>query len=206
MDKKEQELLTMNQLAKKINRTRVTIHKYINQGMPVVKKGRNNFFNFNDVREWLSQYYTCDEYVELMSKAQSSYPNDPLKQIKHLDDNASRKTYAIGMVEIAQNLFEYDPEASNYTISFDVGTFDYFFRGVLFALRHVQDEDPFVYISNRVETFITEAIKQRLRFPYKYKKKVFETFFEQTEETMEDFENRELDIENEDYGDFVVDF
>lgn len=200
----EQQLLTMNELTQELKRSRVTIHKYINQGMPVIKKGRINFFNLHEVKAWLGQK-VGDEYAELMGEAKVNYPNNPLKQIEYLNENASRKTFAIGMAEIAKEAFDHsNMQEQNLNISLDLKACNYFFRGLLFALRHIQDESAFLYIGNRMTNFIVDITRQR--YPDKYEKKIFQTFLGQTEETLEEFEKKEYDVEKDYITNNLVDF
>ncbi len=185
-------LLTMNQLVKEIGKTRATIHSYIRQGMPFIKKGRNNFFNLSEVLTWLRGHKISDEYVDLMIKVQTKFPEDPIKQIEYLNVNSEeRRTYAIGMVEIIQKAFNSDQQNIRKIICLNDKMLDYFFRGMLDALNHIpqQNDHIFLYIANRIETLVIEAIKQR--YAYKYNDKKCNTFWGSAWNTMEKSEKEE---------------
>lgn len=195
------ELITMKQLEKELGKTRPTIHKYMNQGMPYVKKGRNNFFILNDVLKWVKRHKTSEEYAKVMNEVQSLFPNDPLKQLNYLKSNTSKRSYAMGMAEIAAEAFLFSPKIRDTQMSIDVSCFDDMFRALHFALHHINDDDDaFLYISSKLESFIFQAIKQR--YSGKYIKKVHKTFFGEMIKTQEEINDIELDFEIKDHNIF----
>ncbi len=105
MSNEKKQLFSMNELTKIINKTRATIHIYMRQGMPYMKKGRMNFFDLEEVAKWLEHHKTEGEYTIALSSAQLFYPEDPLEQMKYLKSNITQQAYAMAMVKIVENYF-----------------------------------------------------------------------------------------------------
>ena len=181
----KEELLTMKQVQKLLGKSRSTIHNYIKQGMPYIKKGRNNFFRKEDVLNWVWQHDVSDDYFEMMLKAKERHSDDPLGQIHFFKKNASLRTCVIGMIEIMQSAFIDDDESKSNRIYLPSRMLDYFGRGMMFMAKHLQVQDnDFLYILNRIDSFIIEVIKQR--YAYKYKLKKFNSFWDLQEKTLEE--------------------
>ncbi|MDO9566545.1 MAG: helix-turn-helix domain-containing protein [Candidatus Desulfaltia sp.] len=190
----DDELLTMEEIVNELGKTRATIHKYMRQGMPFLKKGRNNFFKKSEALKWFWGQQMGDDYVEQTSKAQEIYPEDPLAQIAYIRNNSTKRTYATGMVEIMQRAFQLNTDTMSDEICLKAGLFDQLGRGMLFAIKQIphsddKDDKRFFYIANRIESFISAVIQQR--HAYIYKEIPFVSFFGTEVMTREKYDREE---------------
>lgn len=50
-----EELLTLDEVAQKLKVTRATVHKWMNEGMPSLKIGKNRRFEAHKIMDWIIQ-------------------------------------------------------------------------------------------------------------------------------------------------------
>lgn len=188
----ESELVTMRQLQQELGiKSRATIHKYMREGMPHIKKLGRNYFDRLQVKKWLERYRMGDlEYIDLYAKAQKEYPGQYIEQIEYIKKNGTAKHYMFAMVEIGQYVFSSYLSARETDIILKGAMFDYFLRGLLQALRHVTGEEGFIAIGTRIESLLLETIKQGKW--KKYKKFKYDGFFNSEELTMDELEARKI--------------
>lgn len=183
----ESELITMKQLLQETGiKTRATIHKYMRDGMPRVKKFGKNYFNRTEVMKWLDRYRMGDpEYMNLYYKAQMKFPHQYIEQIEYIKKHGTAKHYMLVMAEVAQYIFSANIGARETDIIIKGAMLDYFFRGLLHALRQITGEENFIAISSRIEDLVLEVIRQGEW--EKYKEIICDNYFEEeTTKTMEE--------------------
>ncbi len=75
--------LTMRELQEKLKLSRQTITRYIKAGLPRIKKGHENLFDFNEVSKWIERNDSTS-YAKLMYEAQELYPDEPLRVLEYV--------------------------------------------------------------------------------------------------------------------------
>jgi hypothetical protein len=73
----------MRELQEKLKLSRQTITRYIKAGLPRIKKGHENLFDFNEVSKWIERNDSTS-YAKLMYEAQELYPDEPLRVLEYV--------------------------------------------------------------------------------------------------------------------------
>lgn len=165
--------LSMKELQEKLKLSRQTITRYIKAGLPRLKKGHENLFNFKEVTRWIERNDSNPEYAKLVYEAYELYPNEPLKVLEHIKNSGNDLFYILSMAETTQTIYSMHVSGK---IKIDSGFIDYFFRGFLDCARHLPKNLPpgvFHYIASRVEDLVIELIHQSNRPRYIQKKVLY---------------------------------
>ncbi len=165
--------LTMKELQERLNLSRQTITRYIKFGLPRMKKGHENLFDFDEVSKWIGRYDSDPDYAKLISQVHEIFPNDPLKALEHIKKHGNNLFYLHAMAEYTQLI--YSNEMSN-SVKVDIGHVDYFFRGLIDIIRSLPKNLPsgkYHYMASRIEDLVIELIKESDRPRYIQEHKSF---------------------------------
>lgn len=172
MNENLKNFLTMRELQEKLKLSRQTITRYIKAGLPRIKKGHENLFDFSEVSKWIERNDSNPGYAKLMYEAQELYPDDPLRVLEHIRLHGNNYSYLLAMAEITQSIY-----SMHYgKVKVDAGLVDYFFRGFLDVIRNLPKNLPagkYQYMTSRVEDLVIELIKQSDRPKYIQRHKSF---------------------------------
>lgn len=102
------------------------------------------------------------EYIKLYSEAQEKFPDQPLNQLNYIKSKGNPQFTAIASAMIAQSVFVH-PARLKEDYVFSGSSLDYFYRGLLDAIRHLDEYLPdgvFQYICSKTESFVELSLKQ----------------------------------------------
>ncbi len=101
------------------------------------------------------------EYIKAKIEANEKFPDDPLNQIEYLFENYGPKFKVMRMLELAQFNLSINP---NGNVELFAGTLDWFIRGTLDAVDHMEDDLPdgvYEYINTNIEPVSKKIIQYK---------------------------------------------
>ncbi|MCG8483104.1 MAG: hypothetical protein MJA31_07330 [Clostridia bacterium] len=103
-----------------------------------------------------------ESFQKLLFEARRKYKGDYLRQLQYMKEKGNKQSYIMGLLTIAQLDFSL---SSNHgkEIKFEVINLDYLYRGILDAVRHMQEDLPegvYDYIQSGIETFVLKSLEQ----------------------------------------------
>ncbi len=101
------------------------------------------------------------KYIDAKIEAEEKFPGDPLNQVEYLSDNYGPKFKVIRMLELAQFNLSINHKGN---VELFAGTLDWFIRGALDAVDHMQDDLPdgvYQYIDKNISPVSKKIIEYK---------------------------------------------
>lgn len=101
------------------------------------------------------------EYIKAWIEADEKFPKDPLRQIEYLGEKYGPKFKVMRMLELAQANLSINHKGD---VELFAGTLDWFVRGTLDAVDHMQDDLPegvYQYINTNIEPVSKKIIQYK---------------------------------------------
>lgn len=105
-------------------------------------------------------------YHDITEKAYHSAPDDIIAQIEYVKENGTSQHYIMFLVSKAQVELSNYPTLRGKDMIFKQGTVEYLLRGILDALKHMQDNLPegvFEYITGNLEPAMINILQEHKR-------------------------------------------
>jgi len=107
-----------------------------------------------------------DDYNDITEKAYHSAPDDIIAQIEYVKKNGTTQHYIMFLVSKAQVELSHYPTLRGNDMILKQGTVEYMLRGILDALRHMQDNLPegvFEFITGNLEPAMINILHENKR-------------------------------------------
>lgn len=105
-------------------------------------------------------YNKNSKYIDVKLKSEKLFPKNNIKQAEYIKEKIGHLYYAIYMIETLQQKYSHNTETK---YEFEGILLDYLMRGYLDALNQLSNKLPegiYKYISDRIESFFAESLKQ----------------------------------------------